>query len=357
LDDATILALSEADSALGYLQGLGQLIRDPDLLIGPFLTQEAVASSRIEGTKASLSDVLKAEQEVQPAKSDDIDEVVRYLDASHLGFKLIRTLPITQRLITQVHKELMSGVRGAERQPGEIRTSPVWIGSATHTLTNARYVPPAPHHLAELLTDWEKFVNEPGSLPVLVRCALMHYQFETIHPFLDGNGRIGRLLVGLMLIREERLTAPILYLSGYLEKHREEYYDRLQAVREHGAVQDWLQFFLRAIHKQAGDAVIRAKRLVDLRETYLEKSQQDRSRITAVVGMIFRNPFISAKNVTDRLGISDQGARNLLLRAEDFGWLKRIGTVGKGGRTLWVAEDIYRIIDGPLSYDSNSSVA
>jgi Fic family protein len=351
LDETTVLALSEADGALGYLQGLGQLIRDPDLLIGPFLTQEAVASSRIEGTKASLSDVLRAEQVEQPGHSEDIDEVVRYLQASYRGFELIRSLPISQRLITEVHRTLMSGVRGSERQPGEVRKSPVWIGSATHTLVDARYVPPAPQHVPELLTDWEKFVNETSRLPVLVRCALMHYQFETIHPFLDGNGRVGRLLVGLMLINEKRLTTPLLYLSGYLEKHRDEYYDRLQAVREKGAMQDWIQFFLRAITKQASDGVARAKGLVELRESYLEKCQQDRSRITAIVGMIFRNPFISTKNVMDKLNISDQGARNLLMRAEEFGWLARAGTVGKGGRTLWVAEQIYEIIDGPLSYE------
>jgi Fic family protein len=353
LDDATVLALSDADSALGYLQGLGQLIRDPDLLIGPFITQEAVASSRIEGTKASLSDVLRAEQAVELTQPGDVDEVIRYLDASYRGFELIKTLPITQRLMTEVHKTLMSNVRGAEKQPGIVRSSPVWIGSGTHTLETARYVPPAPNHLPELLTDWEKFVNEPSSLPVLVRCALMHYQFETIHPFLDGNGRIGRLLVGLMLVVEKRLTTPLLYLSGYLEKHREEYYDRLQAVREKGAVQEWLQFFLRAVRKQSDDAVARARQLVELREKYLEQSQLDRSRIGAVVNMIFKNPFISAKNIMDVIQISDQGARNLLTRAEELGWVTKGGTVGRGGRTLWVANDILRIIDGPLTYESD----
>ncbi|WP_291408094.1 Fic/DOC family N-terminal domain-containing protein [Actinophytocola sp.] len=303
------MALSEADAAIGYLQGLGKLIRDPDLLIGPFLTREAVASSRIEGTRASLSDVLKAGEEEGEGedRSDDIGEVVRYLHASRRGLELIKSLPITQRLITEVHKCLLTGVRGEERQPGELRRSPVWIGAGTHTLETAQYVAPAPNHLGELLTDWERFVNTPSRIPVLVRCALMHYQFETIHPFLDENGRIGRLLVGLMLISEGRLTTPLLYLSGYLESHRSEYYERLQAIRERGEMQEWIKFFLRAIKEQASDAAARAIKLVELREMYLDQSKSDPSRISAIVPLIFRNPFISVPVVMRATKVSDQG--------------------------------------------------
>lgn len=219
LDTETVFLLSEAENSLGHLHGLGRLIPEPNLLVGPFLTREALASSRIEGTNASLTEVLKAE-EVEAAKTDDVAEVERHLAATRKGLQLIQTLPISQRLIKQVHAELMDGVRGEEKQPGEIRWSPVWIGSSTPT--TALFVPPLPEHLPELLTDWEKFVNEPSRLPLLVRSALMHYQFETIHPFLDGNGRVGRLIIGLQLIAEERLTAPLLYLSGYLETGRTE---------------------------------------------------------------------------------------------------------------------------------------
>ncbi|WP_165401396.1 Fic family protein [Herbihabitans rhizosphaerae] len=343
--------LSEADSALGYLQGLGKLIRDPDLLIGPFLTREAIASTRIEGTRASLSDVFKAGQEVQPERPDDVEEVVCYLNASRKGLELIESLPITQRLIVEVHKVLMSGVRGSERQPGTIRTSPVWIGTGTHRLEDAHYVAPAPQHIGDLLTDWEKFVNEPSRIPVLVRCALMHYQFETIHPFLDGNGRIGRLLVGLMLISEGRLTTPLLYLSGYLENHRSEYYERLQAVRERGEMQEWVRFFLRAVRDQANDSVSRAEKLVELRERYLDQARSDSSRVSAIVPLIFQNPFISVSRVSKAAGVSGQGARNLLTRAEQHGWLSRMGkATGRGGRAMWLAQEVFSVIDEPFVY-------
>lgn len=354
LADSTVLALSEADSALGHLQGLGQLIRDPDLLIGPFVTREAVASSRIEGTRASLSDVLKAEQLSANDSSEDIQEVIRYLHASARGFELIEKLPITERLICEVHKELMASVRGDERQPGTIRNSPVWIGSATHKIEDARYVAPLPQHIPELLSDWEHFVNKPSKIPVLAKCAIMHYQFETIHPFLDGNGRIGRLLVGLMLVNERRLTRPLLYLSGYLENNRSEYYERLQGVRERGEIQEWLQFFLRAVREQALDSVQRAGQVVELRETYLTQSQKDRSRVAAIVPLIFRNPFISTRDVQQATGVSHQGARDLLSKAEEYGWIERYATVGRGGRNLWIAHEIYHVIEGPLSYQTNA---
>ncbi|WP_328645202.1 Fic family protein [Amycolatopsis sp. NBC_00348] len=355
LDDKTVLALSDADSALGYLQGLGQLVRDPDLLIGPFVTREAVASSRIEGTRASLSDVLKAEQLNETERTNDTAEVIRYLRASRLGFDLINKLPISQRLICQIHEALMSGVRGEEKQPGTIRTSPVWIGSGTHRIEDAQYVAPLPVHIPDLLSDWEDFVNDLDSkLPVLARCALMHYQFETIHPFLDGNGRIGRLLVGLMLVNEKRLTRPLLYLSGYLENHRSEYYDRLQAVREKGEIQQWIQFFLRAVRDQALDSVKRASGIVALRERYLTESQKDRSRVAAIVPLIFRNPYISVQDVQQAVGVSDQGARDLLSKAEQYGWITKYTTIGRGGRTLWAAEEIYNIIEDPLDYDTEN---
>lgn len=350
LSSDVIFALSEADSALGHLQGLNKLIRDPDLLMGPFMTREAVASSRIEGTKTTFLDMMQAD-EVDPLDQvDDIQEVRRYLAASNLGLKLIKDLPITQRFICEIHEALMRGVRGQERLPGEIRRSPVWIGSGTHSLETARYVAPIPTHLGDLLADWERFVNEPGSLPILIRCALMHYQFETIHPFLDGNGRIGRLLIGFMLIREQRLSSPILYLSGYLERHRSEYYDRLQGVREAGEIDEWLLFFLRAVRVAADDAVGRASQLVELREKYLKQASSERSRVAAVITLIFRNPLVSANAVQRATGVTLQGARNLLSRAEELGWIKKFGAVGQGRRTLWIAEAILDILEEPQAY-------
>jgi Fic family protein len=345
----TVLALSDADNALGNLQGLGRLIPEPDLLVGPFLTREAVASSRIEGTNASLSDVLKAEEAVAE-RSDDVMEVERYLAAIRHGLKFIEELPITQRLIKDLHRILMTGVRGEERQPGEIRSTPVWIGSRTATPETAVFVPPLPEDLPDLITDWETYVNEPPREPVLVRCAIMHYQFETVHPFLDGNGRIGRLLVVLLLIAERRLMAPLLYLSGYLESNRREYYERLQAVRERGEIQEWIQFFCTAVARQSEDASWRANRLVELREKYLRQSATDRSRVASIIPLVFQNPFITARRVERAVGITNQGARNLLEKAVDYGWITHIGSSGRGGRHYWAAEDILETIETSTIY-------
>ncbi|HEY5852660.1 MAG TPA: Fic/DOC family N-terminal domain-containing protein [Aldersonia sp.] len=357
LDSQTVLALSEADAALGLLNGLGRLIRDPEVLLGPFVRKEALASSRIEGTKASLSEVLQAEaSEGEGTVTDDVAEVERYLSATDLALRLAAELPITERLIKQVHAELMTVVRGEERLPGEFRRSPVWIGAADATPTTARFVPPLPEYIGKLMTDWERYVNLPSQTPTLVRAAMAHYQFETIHPFLDGNGRIGRLIVGLFLMVEGRLTRPLLYLSGYLEANRDEYYARLQAVRERAEVQDYLQFFLVAVRRQSEDAVSRASKLVELRERYFRQVELDRSRVGALIPMIFRTPFIHARRVELTItqagnAITAQGARNLLARAEELGWVSKFGHYGRGGRTMYLARDVFDIIEAPNSYE------
>ena len=351
LTDEVVLALSEADAALGVLSGLGRLIEEPEVLLGPLLTREALASSKIEGTNATLSEVLRAEATLGgPRPSDDVAEVERYLAATRQGIGLIEDLPFTQRLIRALHATLMDGVRGEEKLPGELRRTPVWVGAAGATPEDATFVPPLPEHLLDLLADWERFVNEPSPIPVLVRCALMHYQFETIHPFLDGNGRIGRLLVGLLLLSEGRLSKPLLYLSGYLEAHRDEYYARLQGVRERGDVTGYLLFFLRAVAHQSEDAVARASSLVALRERHYAQSRLDRSRVSGLVPLIFTTPFLSVRRVERALGVTTQGARNLLVRAESYGWLEPMGTVGRGGAAVWVAHDVLSVIEGPAVY-------
>lgn len=354
----TVYALSEADSALGYLQGLGRLIKDPELLVGPYLTKEAVASSRIEGTEASLSDVLQAEaEEGLPQQDDSVAEVSRYLAATRRGLRLLEQLPISQRLVRQIHETLMQGVRGEDRLPGEFRRSPVWVGSPTDSPETAAYVPPLPEEIPDLFTDWERFVNETSRIPVLVRCALMHYQFETIHPFLDGNGRIGRLLIGLMLMQEKRLTTPLLYISGYLETRRRQYYDRLQAVREEGDIQSYIQFFCTAVSRSAEDAVERAGRLVELRERYIEETKDARSRIGGVVGLLFSNPFLTVMRVQKALNVTNQGARNLVEDAVQRGWVSDSGIRGRSGRRYWIAHEIFEIVGAPPSYMSSSEVA
>jgi len=342
--------LSEADAALGQLQGLGVLIADPGLLVGPYSRREALASSRIEGTQASLSEVFQSEIETTVG-NDDTAEVQRYLEASRLAFELARTLPISQRLILQVHETLLRGVRGEERSPGQLRHSPVWVGQSGATPDNATYVPPLPHHLADLLTDWEQFVNEDGrSMPALLHAALMHYQFETIHPFLDGNGRIGRLLINLLLMERGRVSQPLLYLSSYFETHRRDYYDRLQGVRERADIDSWLRFFFEAVRAQATDAVNRSRRLVEIRERYRHETAEERSRLPRLIDVLFGNPFVSVKSVEIRLQVTNQGARNLIRQAEGRGWLIKWGRRGQGGREIWFSPEILAVLEQPMAY-------
>lgn len=350
LDARTVSILSSADAAIGQLQGLCLLVRDPELLVGPYLRREAVASSRIEGTQASLSDLLQAEAVDGVAQSEDVAEVERYLAATRHAFKAIETLPISQRLVRQVHAILLQGVRGEEKLPGELRRSPVWIGASHDKPDTAVFVPPLPDEVPEALADWERFVNTPAGMPTLVRCALMHYQFETIHPFLDGNGRIGRLLINLMLSEERRLDRPLLYVSGYFESHRDEYYYRLQKVREEGRIQEWLQFFLHAVREQALDATKRSIQLVQIRERYLAEAAETRSNLMLLANMLFENPFVTVRLFETKSTLTNQGARNVINRAVEKGWLEEAGIIGRGGKTIWVAREIFDVIDAPVQY-------
>lgn len=357
LSPEIIAAMSEADAALGHLQGLGMVITDPSLLIGPYLRREALASSRIEGTQASLSELLQSEVDAS-ASDDDTEEVRRYLEATHLAYELAKDLPITQRLVLSVHEVLLRGVRGKEKNPGELRTSPVWVGRTGATPESAAFVPPLPEHLPDLMRDWEYFVNEDGKdLPALIQAALMHYQFETIHPFLDGNGRIGRLLINLLLMERGRLPLPLLYLSSYFESYRQTYYDRLQAVREAGDINGWLLFFLQAVKSQANDAVTRSRALVDIRESYLQEAIQTRSSLPALVELIVRTPVVTVKSVQATTGLTNQGSRTLIRSAESRGWLQSIGTRGKGGREFWIAPRVLDVMEAPMEYTRGAGSA
>lgn len=351
----TIQLLSEADAALGQLQGLSQVMQDPELLVGPYLRREAVASSRIEGTQASLSDLLQAEASEVERPSEDIAEVERYLTATHHGYATIKRLPISQRLLKELHAILLAGVRGEDKLPGEVRRSPVWIGSSHDGPDSAVFVPPLPADLPDALQDWEQFVNAPSNLPVLIRCGLMHYQFETIHPFLDGNGRIGRLLINLMLAEEGRLSRPLLYISGYFESHRSEYYHRLQKVREEGHIQDWLQFFLQAVKEQSIDANTRSRHLIGIRERYLAVASASRSSLPALARVLFTNPFVTVRSVERLTHLSNQGARNLIHSAVERGWLRELPSTGRGGRNLWVAQEVLDVIEAPMTYLDRSN--
>jgi len=338
LRPSTIGLLADAEAALGRLAGVGSLLPNPHLLIRPYVLREAVSSTRIEGTRASMVDVF--ELEAGGGQPDaDIEEVLGYVDA--LAWGLAQTeLPLSTRLIRDMHARLMAGVRGRDRMPGELRTSQNWIGAPGSTIETARFVPPPPDVVSELLADWESFAHEDGAMPLLVRNALLHYQLETIHPFLDGNGRIGRLLIVFLLVEHERLPAPLLDISSYFERNRNAYYSALRTVSENGDSTVWIELFLRAVQVQATDAVGRARRLVELRERYRQHAATLSSHnAIALVDLICESPILTARLVTERLDVTRPTAGNLLRRLEAEGLLVR-GNSGERGQQRYVAPEI-----------------
>jgi Fic family protein len=345
LTDEVVVRLSEADRALGRLAGAGRLLPNPHLLVNAYITREAVASSRIEGTQATLADVFEAATEdAQP--SSDVREVVNYVAAMNAGIRRLDHLPISRRLLEEIHAVLLAGVRGAERNPGEVRRSPNWIGSPDNRPETAVFVPPPAEEMERGLSDWERFAHEEIAMPPLVRCGLLHYQFETLHPFLDGNGRLGRLLIIFYLLSEGHLPAPLLYVSSYFEEHKHEYYDRLQGVREKGDIEGWLVFFLSAVAEQANDAVSRAEALTDLRESFRASLRGSRSRAIEVVDMLLENPYATTASVAKRLGITYQGSTNLLRQLEGAGVLTPARRVS-GRSNRWVAQQVLDVLTRP----------
>lgn len=354
LESRTVLLLSDADDALGRLAGVGRLLPNPHLLASAYLTQEAVASSRIEGTQASLSEVFRAVAGGGSPPSSDVQEVRNYIAALEHGLARLEELPICLRLTTEIHRILMRNVRGREQHPGEFRTTQNWIGSSGDRPDTAPFVPPPVDHLAGCLADWERYANERPPVPVLVQCGLLHYQFETIHPFLDGNGRLGRLLIVLFLVSRARLPQPLLYISRFFEDNRAEYYDRLQGVRERGEIQEWLQLFLTAVAVQARDAVDRAEALVDLRERYRQALRGSRSRAPEVVDLLLGNPVLTAGRVERELSVTNAGALNLIRQLESLEVVQDVGRTGRGGRRVWVAHDVLTVLEGRSGDDQGA---
>ena len=345
LDPETVLRLSEADAALGRLAGAGRVLPDPHLLVNAYITREAVSSSRIEGTQASVTDVFDAAVSGE-TKRDDIREVRNYVDALEHGIRrLDGGFPISLRLIREMHEVLVRGVRGQERTPGEFRRSQNWIASPDNRPSTARFVPPPVHEMWSALDDWEKYLHdESPRLPLLVRCALLHYQFETIHPFLDGNGRLGRLFIVLYLKERGRLPAPLLYLSSYFDQRKSDYYDRLQYLRERGEITEWLHFFLDGVAVQATDAVDRAELLWDLRETYRARLRGGRSRASEVVDLLFGSPILTVRYVQQQLSVSQPGASNLLRLLAEHRIVREVGQ-GSGVRHRWISDGVLEVLD------------
>jgi len=348
LPSATIRHLADAEAALGTLSGVGRLVPNPYLLTRPYLLREALSSTRIEGTQASLVDVLDVEATGE-APNADVEEVLNYIDALEWGLSQAERLPLGVRLICRMHGRLLAGVRGRERRPGEFRTSQNWVGGAGSTIETARFVPPPPDVLPDLLADWERFAHEDVDLPLLVQQALLHCQFETLHPFLDGNGRLGRLLIVFALVERRRLSAPLLYVSSYLERDRERYYEALQTVRESGDPIPWIELFLEAVETQATDAVARAERIVELRERYRASATTiPSSNGMALVDLVCERPIVSSRVVEDNLGVTRPTALKLLRQLEAVGVLAEADR-GPRGQRRYVAHELVAAVTEDLS--------
>ena len=316
--------LDEASRSVSVLAGVGETIPNPNLLIRPFMRREAVLSSSIEGTQASISDLFI--YEASGIRRRDVVEVSNYTRALDLGLDLLNTLPISLRLVNRVHESLLTGVRGNEKRPGELRNAQVWIGHQGADIRDARFVPPPPHMLSELLLDWERFVNEESDLPPLVQCALMHYQFEAIHPYLDGNGRVGRLLIIMFLCAKRVLSEPLLYLSAYFEKDKNQYYDQLLGLSQTGEWNVWLDYFLKGVAEQSQDALDRVRRIRQLQDRYRLDFQDRRASANTLrlVDQLFASPYVTGPWAAKVLNVSQTGARRIIDSLVSYGVLEEV---------------------------------
>ena len=287
--------LSKADRKLEELSGTGQLLPNAHLLIRPLLIRrESVTSSRIENTQSGLEDLFFFEaDETEPSPSSDVKEIINYVRAMEYGIKRLEDLPISYRLICEIHEILMKGVRGEHATPGWMRTSQNWIGG--RNLMDATYVPPIVPEMKQCFSDLEKYIHSDPQEPALIQCALVHYQFEAIHPFLDGNGRIGRLLITFMLLERELLSQPLLYLSDFFERHRDEYYELLLNVSQKGDWKAWLTFFLNGVRQQSEDALLTIQKLLDLQKRYraLATGRRVPKVVNRLIDHLFASPVIS----------------------------------------------------------------
>lgn len=338
--------LSDADRLLGYLAGEGGKLPNPHILIRPFMTREAVLSSRIEGTQATLEDVLAAHAgALSIAKVDDIQEVNNYIKALEYGIERLKTFPLSLRLLREIHAQLMTGVRGHHATPGEFRRSQNWIGPGGCTLKTATYVPPSPEYMVQCLQDLEKFFYTKD-LPPLVQIALIHYQFEAIHPFLDGNGRVGRLLITLFLVEREILPTPLLYLSAFFEATRQEYYARLLAVTEHDDWNGWIHYFLNGVARQSEDAISRVSRINELLDTWRKQTAGLSTPVPhRLINSLASNPFITIKQAAATLDVSYTTLQRALNKLIDMGIIEE--TSSSKRNRVYCAKKLLAILEEP----------
>lgn len=321
--------LSQSDRALGRLDGAIDALPNPDLLVFMYVRKEAVLSSQIEGIQASLIDVLEFEsQALEPERPQDVAEVVNYIAAINYGFECLKDSPISLRLIQEIHQELMKGARGAGRDPGEFRRSQNWIGARGSSLADAIYVPPPPHEIRKSLDNLEEFLHSPQPMSPLIAVGLAHAQFETIHPFLDGNGRTGRLLIMLLLCEQNILQHPLLYISYYFKKYRAQYYACLQAIRDSGDWEGWLKFFLRGVCEVAQEATATARKIVNLKAEHRQlilntMGRRSDNAITLLENLYFR-PIFTVEHAEAITNLSYPNANSIIKDLSDLGLLQEI---------------------------------
>ena len=342
----------EAERALAELASVGRNFPEPHVMVRSFIAQEAVMSSRIEGTRASLDDVYHFEAgQLSFLEADsDVKEVHNYIVALDYGLSRLESLPVCLRLIRELHRELMTGARGDLWTPGEFRRTQNWIGPPGSTLETAPYVPPPAEEMMKALDELERFFHAPSELPALARVGLIHYQFEAIHPFLDGNGRVGRLLIMLLLLQWGLLSQPLLYLSGYIEKHRSEYYERLLSVSQRGQWEEWLAFFLTGVREQSREAAKRVRMLQVLREKYQREfaARRDVERLNKLVDFLIGHPIVTIRQVADGLRLADYKiAQRQIVKLQEAGIVREV--TGNSRNRVFRADEILEAIETPVN--------
>ncbi len=329
--------LSEADRALARLDGISYILPNPDLFVAMYVRHEAVLSSQIEGTQSSLEDVLKFEAEKKKKPGDDRVEVLNYIDAMNYGLERLKTIPLSLRLIKELHKRLMTNTRGGHKTPGEFRNSQNWIGGNDQfNIEQAIFVPPPVYEMDRALSNLEKFFHNTETYPALIHCGIAHAQFETIHPFLDGNGRLGRLLITFLLCQQNILKKPLLYLSYYLKANRSEYYDRLMAIRNKGDWEGWLEFFLNGVIEVSHKAALTAKNIMDLQKNHKEliiTKIGSRNQGLVLHEYMFDLPYLNSNMVKKHLSCTAKSAISLLNQFLEIGIVEEI-TGGKRNRVF-----------------------
>ena len=317
--------LSNADRALGRLDGITEILPNPDLFVTMYIKQEAVLSSQIEGTQASLVEVLEYESKSQKGAVKDISDVLNYIDAINYGLKRLEELPLSLRLIKEIHYKLLDKTRGYDKIPGEFRSSQNWIGAPGCLLKDASFVPPPVNAMNNAMGELELFLhNNQIRMPFLIRVGFAHAQFETIHPFLDGNGRMGKLLITFLLCSSGVLKQPLLYLSYYFKKHRQEYYNYLQLIRDNDMWEQWIKFFLRGVYEVSQEATVKARLIINMREEHREKVNGLGAYALPLLEYLYQNPIITVNNIKESFNITYSTANRLANSFHQAGILENI---------------------------------